>query len=103
MIRLIDGTLHVKHGWAFDIDIPLEDIESARPAGKRPWALGVHKAADGWLVNASRQGIVELKFARPIKPKKVPPGTGRWLGGPVGSLYISLAEPESFIAAVKPR
>jgi hypothetical protein len=104
MIRVADGTLHVKFGRNFQMDIPVEDIKSACPLGERRrrsivWAIGVHQAGDGWLVNGSRDGIVELTFDPPVKPKKVP--MSPLFGGPVRSLYLSLTEPNEFIAALK--
>ncbi|BBZ15007.1 hypothetical protein [Mycobacterium branderi] len=100
-IRVADGTLHVKHGRVFAIDVPLSEIKSARVLPERPSGWGVHQFKDGWLIRGSRDGIVELTFGSRIKPKKVP-GGGDWLASPVGALYISLAEPDSFIAAVRP-
>jgi hypothetical protein len=76
MIRVADGTLHVKFGRVFRMDIPVKDIKSARPLGERRrlivWAIGVHQAGDGWLINGSRVGVVELTFHCPVEPKKVP-------------------------------
>jgi hypothetical protein len=97
-IQVVDDTLRVKHGWAFRIDVPLKDIKSARLVRKRPWAWGVHQAKDGWLVNGSRHGIVEVKFASPVKPKK--PLSSLPFSGPFRSLYLSLTKPDSFIAAL---
>jgi hypothetical protein len=98
-IRVADDTLHVKHGWAFRLDVPLKDIKSARLAPGRPLAWGVHPMGDAWLVNASRDGVVELKFARPATSKSVKLSAGTW--AEVHSLCLSLAEPEGFIAALK--
>lgn len=46
---------------------------------------------DVWMVNASRDGIVELKLARPVP-------SNSW--GEVRSLYLSLEDPESFVAEI---
>jgi hypothetical protein len=54
---------------------------------------------DAWLVNGSRHGIVELKFARPVTSKTVKLLAGTW--AEVRCLSISLTEPDSFIAALK--
>ena len=40
IIRVADDTLHVKHGWAFRLDVPLEDIKSARLAPRDRWRGG---------------------------------------------------------------
>lgn len=99
-IRVADGMLHVQNGWAFRIDVPVEDIKSARTVHGRKWAAwGVHPAGDLWVVNGSRQGMVELKFAHPVTSKTVKLIAGTW--AEVRSLYISLADPDGFIAALK--
>ncbi|MBV9319619.1 MAG: hypothetical protein JO106_06860 [Mycobacterium sp.] len=100
-IRVVDDILHVKHGWAFCIDVPLKDIKSARLICERPFALGVHPMGDAWLVNGSRHGIVELKFARPVTSKTAKLWAGTW--AEVRCLYISLTEPDGFIGALKSR
>lgn len=97
-IRVADGVLRVRHGWAFAIDVPLHDIESVTPVDRRPLARGVHAALDGWLVNGSGRGVVEVRFAQPIKPKRAP--LIGWFNRPVRKLYLSVTTPEEFIAAV---
>jgi hypothetical protein len=88
-----------KYGRAFRIDVPLEDIKFARQrTERRRWAIGVHYTGDGWLVNGSRHGIVELKSSCPVRPKKAPGGP--LLNGPIRTLILSLTEPEKFIAAL---
>ena len=99
MIRVDDDTLHIKHGWMFRIDVPLKDIKSAHLVSGRPLAWGIHPMGDSWMVNGSRDGIVELKFAHPVTSKSVQLMSSSW--GEVRSLYISLANPDSFIAALK--
>jgi hypothetical protein len=89
VIRVADGTLYIKYGRAFRIDVPREDIKFARQrTERRPWAIGVPYTGDGWLVNGSRHGIVELKFSCPVRPKKVPGGP--LLNGPIRTLILSL-------------
>jgi hypothetical protein len=105
VIRVADGTLYVKFGRSFRMDIALEDIKSARMLSERQqrsivWAIGVHQTSDGWLINGSRHGVVELRLNPPVKPKKVP--MSPLFGGPVRSLYLSLTEPDAFITALKP-
>jgi hypothetical protein len=103
-IRVADGTLYVRQGRLFRIEVPLKDIKSAQlHRERRRWALGIHGGPHGWLINGSRHGIVELTFARPAKPKGLLPKSSTWLGEPVRSLYLSPADPENFIAAVKPQ
>jgi hypothetical protein len=98
MIRVDDDTLHVRHGWMFRIDVPLKDIKSAHLVSARPLAWGIHPMGDSWMVNGSRDGIVELKLAHPVSSKSVRTLTSSW--GEVRSLYISLTDPDSFIAAL---
>lgn len=101
-IRVDDGLLCVKLGRAFHMVVALQDIKSARLLPRKSpivWAIGIHQTGDSWLINGSRDGIVELTFAGPIKPKKVP--MGPLFGGPVRALYLGLAEPEDFITALK--
>ncbi|MGC2652534.1 MAG: hypothetical protein WA317_02780 [Mycobacterium sp.] len=55
VIRVADGTLYVKFGRVFRMIIPLQDIKTARLGERRRrlivWAIGVHQAGDGWLIN----------------------------------------------------
>lgn len=90
--------LQIKHGWAFRLDIPLNNIRSARLVSRRPFTWGVHTGGDVWMVNGSRDGIVELKLARPVTSKSVKLQSNRW--GEVRSLLLSLTDPEGFIAAL---
>ncbi len=99
VIRVADGTLQIRHGWAFRLDVPLENIRSARLWPKRPFAWGVHPGGDIWLVNGSRDGIVELVFTRPVTSKSVKLMANDW--AEVRTLYLSLEEAENFVAAVK--
>lgn len=70
-IRVDQGALHVKHGWMFRIDLPLNDIRSVRVLSGRPLAWGGHPMGDAWVVNGSRERIVELRFSRPVTSKSV--------------------------------
>jgi len=97
---LLDGdALHIKHGWMFRIDVPVKDVKSAHLMSARPLAWGIHPMGDAWMVNASRDGIVELKFAHAVTSKSVKLMSSSW--GEVRTLYLSLADPDSFIAALK--
>lgn len=96
VIRVADGTLTVKHGWAFAITIPLGSITAANLVTARPLAWGVHTSVDGWLVNGSRDGIVEIRFT-PMKPTKAP-----WTTGIIRQLLLSVTDPDGLITALKP-
>lgn len=100
-IRVADGFLQVRSGWAFAMDVALHDIESARPAPERMWGWGVHQACNGWLVNGSRHGMVEIRFARPVKPARAP--TAGLFNKPVRCLYVSVTDPDAFIATLTAR
>jgi hypothetical protein len=100
VIRVDGETLHVKHGWAFRLDIPLSDIASASKPSMRPLSWGVHSGGDMWMVNASRDGLVELKLAKPVTSKSVKLQSSSW--GEVRTLYLSLEDPDGFVAAVNP-
>ncbi|KLO28076.1 hypothetical protein ABW16_14130 [Mycolicibacter heraklionensis] len=97
-IRVADGLLQVRSGWAFAIDIAVNNIESARPAPERMWGWGVHQACNGWLVNGSRHGVVEILLTHGVKPTKAP--TAGWFNKPVRRLYVSVTDPDGFIAAL---
>jgi hypothetical protein len=62
-------------------------------------AWGVHTTGEYWYVNGSRDGIVELKLARPATSNSVKLQAGD--RAEVHRLYISLEDPEGFIAALK--
>lgn len=102
-IRVADGQLIIRHGWAFRLQVPVDKIEAVNTIHERPMSWGVHQASDGWLVNGSRDGIVKITFIEPVAP-------GRTLTDLFGGtclylylyLYLSLAEPEAFIAALTP-
>ena len=99
MVRVDDDQLRVKHGWAFRVDIPLANIRSAKPISERPLAWGVHCTGDAWWVNASRDGIVEIKLRQPVSSPTVRLQSSSW--GEVRSLYVSVEDPIGFVAALK--
>lgn len=97
-IQVANGVLQVRSGWAFAIDIPLTNIESARPAPERMWGWGVHQACNGWLVNGSRHGVVEILLSHGVKPTKAP--TAGIFNKPVRRIYVSVTDPDAFIGAL---
>ncbi|OBA57449.1 hypothetical protein A5647_23370 [Mycobacterium sp. 1100029.7] len=98
-IRVDDGTLHVRNGWAFRLDIPLQHIKSACLISARPLTWGVHSTGDEWMVNGSRDGIVKLKLSQPVTSKSIKLQSSTW--GEVRCLYLSLEDPDGFVAAVQ--
>lgn len=102
-IRVAGGELRIQHGWMFRLDVPLTEIESARAIPDRPFTWGVHRAPDGWLVNGSRSGIVQIRFIHPVRPKRPPLGASlgpAGLNGAANAVYISVTDPEGFVAAL---
>ncbi len=55
---------------------------------------------DVWMVNASRDGIVELKLARPVTSKSVKLPSSSWGEVRYLYLYLSLKDLESFVAEI---
>ena len=56
-VRVEDGTLHVKMGWAFDAHIPVASITKAEATSERAFTWGVHYSSGRWLVNGSVKGL----------------------------------------------
>jgi hypothetical protein len=93
----IDGDeLHVAMGWFwFRATVPLRSIVHARRSANAWLSVGVHTdMMGGWVVNGSPLGMVHLTIE--------PPASGRFAGLPirVSSLWLSLEEPEAFLAAL---
>ncbi|WP_441958627.1 hypothetical protein [Mycolicibacterium houstonense] len=97
-IRVADGRLIVRHGWAFRFQVSLDKIQTVDAIKQRPSSWGVHQATDGWLVNGSRDGIVKITFTEPASTGRVPLAV--LSGGSFRALYLSLAEPAAFVAAL---
>ncbi|WP_241473860.1 hypothetical protein [Mycolicibacterium neoaurum] len=97
-VRVVDGWLVVRHGWAFRFEVPVDKIETAAAISERPMSWGAHQATDGWLVNGSRDGIVKVTFSEPVSPQRASFAT--LFAKPFRALYLSLAEPEAFVAAL---
>lgn len=100
-IRVADGRLDVRFGRRFQMTVPVAEIHVARPIKAQRSAIGMHLAGDGWLINGSAHGIVELRFTRPIAPNRTP--GGGLFSGPVRSLRLSVIDPDRFIAALNPQ
>ncbi|SPM42555.1 hypothetical protein BN1232_03061 [Mycobacterium numidiamassiliense] len=92
-LRVADGTLHVKMGWAFDARIPLASITRAEVPTERAFAWGVHYSRGRWLVNGSTKGLVALTIEPPARAKAV----GRSVK--LRSLWVSVTDPDALIAA----
>ncbi|OBA60454.1 hypothetical protein A5647_13535 [Mycobacterium sp. 1100029.7] len=92
-VRVEDGTLHVKMGWAFEAHIPVASITAAQATEERAFTAGVHYSSGRWLVNGSRQGLVALTIEPPVSAK-VPLRTAA-----LSSLVVSVTDPDALIAA----
>lgn len=92
-LRVEDGRLHVRMGWAFTADIPLASIKSAEASNERVFTAGVHVMGSRWLVNGSGKGLVQLTIDPPV-PAKV------WFKSiTLKVLVLSVTDPEALIAA----
>lgn len=94
LVRLdnTDRVLRVRHGWAFHLEAPYSSIRSAELLAGR----GVHCTGDSWVVNGSRDGIVEIKFSPAVQLHKVPMAFA-----PIRSLWISIVDADRFVSALK--
>ena len=93
-VRVEDGTLHVKMGWAFDAHIPIASITKAEATSERAIAWGVHYSRGRWLVNGSVKGLVALTIEPPTTAKIWPRNSV-----PLRSLVVSVTDPDALIAA----
>jgi hypothetical protein len=92
-VRVQDGTLHVKMGWAFDAHIPVASIVRAEATEERPFTAGVHYSSGRWLVNGSSKGLVTLTIEPPAPAKAVLRSVQ------LRSLVLSVTDPDALIAA----
>jgi hypothetical protein len=91
-LRVEAGTLHVKMGWAFNVDIPLTSITSIEPKTVRVYTAGVHIFRGRWLVNGSLKGLVALTIQPPAQAKV-------WRKSVmVRELWLSVTDPDELIA-----
>lgn len=100
LVRLddTDRLLRVRHGWAFRLEAPYTSIRSAELLAGRPLAWGVHCTGDSWMVNGSRDGMVEIKFSPAVELHKVPMAFA-----PIRSLWISVVGADGFVSAINSR
>ena len=52
-VRVADGALHVKMGWAFDAHIPLASITKAEAPTELAFTWGGHYSRGRWLVKTT--------------------------------------------------
>ena len=94
-VELEDGALHVRFGWLFNHRFPLSQVEAASPSH---WPL---LAGIGWRTNfrgtvgliGTYVNVVEIRFKERQRLRMLLPTSCK-------RLYLSLAEPRDFIAAL---
>ncbi len=94
-VELEDGALHVRFGWLFDHRFPLSQVEAASPSH---WPL---LGGIGWRTNfrgtvgliGTYVNVVEIRFMERQRLRLLLPTSCE-------RLYLSLAEPRDFIAAL---
>jgi hypothetical protein len=91
-LRVENGTLHVKMGWAFDAHIPVASITQAEPTTERVFTWGVHYASGRWLVNGSGKGLVTLTIEPPA------PAKAAFRSVQLRKLVLSVTDPDALIA-----
>jgi len=95
-VELEDGALHVRFGWLFDHRFPLTQVEAASPSH---WPL---LGGIGWRTNfrgtvgliGTYVNVVEIRFKERQRLRMFLPTSCE-------RLYLSLAEPHDFIAALQ--
>jgi hypothetical protein len=93
-LRVGDGVLQVRMGWAFGASVPLSVIKAAFRR-KNAWGgVGVHGWKGRWLVNGSVAGIVRIC---------IDPETRARMSGftvRLHTLDVSVEDPDGLIAAI---
>ena len=92
---LDDDVLKVRLGWAFRLTVPRTSVVAALPDHGRIGGIGAHGWRGTWLVNTTSRGLVRIELD--------PPARATACGAPVTvkMLRLSVAEPASFLAAVR--
>lgn len=97
-VSVADGMLNVRMGWFwFSVAVPPRSVVRARRSANSWFAVGIHTdGMRGWIVNGSPFGMVHLAIE--------PAATGRFAGLPirVSNLWLSLEDPDAFLAALGP-
>jgi hypothetical protein len=98
-VEVDNDTIQAKIGWAGRVTIPRASVVSVERVDRIPWWLGygMHGGIGGtWALNGSNRGAVKLTLREPA--------SGKVTGIPVHprTVYLSLEDPEDFIAAVAP-
>lgn len=93
-----DDLVRVRLSWAFQADIPRENITAAEPYDKRVWGWGAHGWDGRWLVNGSSKGLVELTIEPTVRAKVAgfPPIKA------LRTLRVSVPDRDALIATLSP-
>lgn len=87
----------VRMGWAFRARIPHERIVGVTDAGRPFIGWGVHGWRGRWLVNGSMRDLLAVEIDPPVRARVC------FVPVRLRTLYLSLADPASFRAAIAPR
>jgi hypothetical protein len=94
-VTVTDSGVRVHMGWEIDATIPRGRITSAEKATKPPiFGWGVHGWRGRWVVNGSDFGIVRLTIDPPVHARSLV------FAIRPHELYISLEDPDRFLAAL---
>ncbi|WP_197084893.1 hypothetical protein [Saccharothrix sp. ST-888] len=94
-VRIGEGVVTVRLGWAFRARIPLNTIRSAGPDSGGVTGWGVHGFGGHWLVNGSAKGLVRLELDPPVRAYAVQVPVR------LRELRLSLDQPDVFLAALR--
>ncbi|MGK4584520.1 hypothetical protein [Kitasatospora sp. HPMI-4] len=94
-VRVGDGMVTVRMGWAFRARIPLKAIRSAGPDSGGVTGWGVHGFAGHWLVNGSSKGLVRLELDPAVRAYAVQ------FPVRLRELRLSLEKPDAFLAVLR--
>ncbi|MEV4614657.1 hypothetical protein AB0K43_18965 [Kitasatospora sp. NPDC049258] len=94
VVRVSDGVLTVRMGWAFRAEIPLASIRTVGPDSRSVSGFGVHGFGGYWLVNGSAKGLVRLELEPFVRARAVR------LPVRLRELRLSVSDPAAFLAAV---
>jgi hypothetical protein len=89
--------LHVKLGWAFEVDIPLTSVTEIRRGQRVIDGWGARGRQGIWVVNGSSNDIVEVAIDPPIHARAARRRVE------VQLLRISVSGPDSLIEALRAR
>lgn len=99
-VQVDDEYIRIRMGWTFQACIPRDAIRSVEQPVKIPhqFGLGARWRGGTWAVNGSYEGGVRLSIQPAAKARVM-----MFVPVKVGDLYLSLDEPEAFVAALARR